>query len=505
MQAERYIAAADLGSSKIALSVAKIEGDDIQIIYYKETPSDGVRYSCVFNPKRAAVPLKAAIKEAEDELNIKILQVVVGLPRYSVRQEIASARMERSDPATCITKEEVATLKSIALDSYPIADESKEEIYGAVAQSFSADEELVCASEHDVVGVTADALEGNFKIFVGAQKPVSNIDIMLNDTGVAPARKLFLPNAVAKAVLTDGEKENGVALVEIGAGVTSLTIYRGKILRHYSSIPFGGRVITTDIKYECGFNEKLAENIKLAFGACLPDKLQSLSDKVIQINDDENGSYEQLPVKYLSEVITCRAREIIEAILFQIQDSGYADKLRNGIVLTGGGANLVNLATLIKEMSGYTVRIGYPRSQTFSAVGCSGVGETSAAATIGMILEAKKDYRLNCIEDIELPERQVEPAAAPTIAEAPKPEAAPAPEAPKPERRAPETLFPDELISEVLTPRKNRHRERMPKEPKEPKAPGKIVTWIRQTSERVGKLAGDTFDSTMGGLFDEMK
>ena len=86
MQAERYIAAADLGSSKIALSVAKIEGDDIQIIYYKETPSDGIRNSYVFNPKRAAGPLRAAINEAEEELNIKILQVVVGLPRYDVRQ-----------------------------------------------------------------------------------------------------------------------------------------------------------------------------------------------------------------------------------------------------------------------------------------------------------------------------------------------------------------------------------------------------------------------------------
>ena len=340
MQAERYIAAADLGSSKIALSVAKIEGDDIQVIYYKESPSDGIRNSYVFNPKRAATPLRNAIREAEEELNIKILQVVVGLPRYDVRQEIASARMERSDPSSCITKDEINTLKSIAIDSYPIADEAKEEIYGAVAQSFSADEELVCASENDVVGVTADAIEGNFKVFVGAQKAVSNIDIMLNEVGVAPARKMFLPNTVARAVLTDAEKENGVALVEIGAGVTSLTIYRGKLLRHYSAIPFGGRSITTDIKFECGFNEQLAENIKLAFGACMPEKLQSLSEKVIQINDQENGSYDQLPVKYLSEIITARVEEIMMAILYEIYQSGFADSLRSGIVVTGGCAQI---------------------------------------------------------------------------------------------------------------------------------------------------------------------
>ena len=500
MQAERYIAAADLGSSKIALSVAKIVGDDIQVIYYKETPSDGIRYSCVLNPKRAAVPLRNAIQEAEEELNIKILQVVVGLPRYDVRQEIASARMERSDPDSCITKEEVNTLKSIAIDSYPIADEAKEEIYGAVAQSFSADEELVCASENDVVGVTADALEGNFKVFVGAHKPVSNIDIMLNDTGVAPARKLFLPNAVARAVLTDGEKENGVALVEIGAGVTSLTIYRGKILRHYSAIPFGGQVVTTDIKYECGFNEKLAENIKLAFGACLPDKLQSLSEKIIQINDDENGSYEQLPVKYLSEIITCRMREIVEAVLFQIQASGYADKLRNGIVLTGGGANMVNIATLIKEMSGYTVRMGYPRSQAFSAAGCAGVGETSAAATIGMILEAKKDFRLNCIEDAVTENENL-----------PAPVQENAPEAPSPQdnvqqeqETVQQTLFGPGYEPEILVPNKKKKKEKAPKD-NSAKTPGKFVTWIRQQTTKMGEVVEGAFDSTVGGLFDEMK
>ena len=489
MQAERYIAAADLGSSKIALSVAKIEGDDIQIIYYKETPSDGIRNSYVFNPRRAAGPLRTAISEAEEELHIKILQVVVGLPRYDVRQEIASARMERSDPSSCITRDEINTLKSIAIDSYPIADEAKEEIYGAVAQSFSADDELVCASENDVVGVTADAIEGNFKVFVGAQKAVSNIDIMLNEVGVAPARKMFLPNTVARAVLSDAEKENGVALVEIGAGVTSLTIYRGRLLRHYSAIPFGGRSITTDIKYECGFNEQLAENIKLAFGACMPDKLQSLSEKIIQINDEENGSYEQLPVKYLSEIITCRAREIIEAVLWQIQDSGYADKLRNGIVLTGGGANLVNLANLFKEMSGYTVRIGYPRSQAFTASGCSGTGETGAVASIGMILEAKRDYRLNCIEEAELPRSGAESDAAGTEAEA-------ATGQPEQVEQPTHELFPEYAPGDVITPRKATRPE---------KKPGKFVSWIRQKTKQVGDAAEKTFDSTMGDLFDNMK
>lgn len=492
MQAERYIAAADLGSSKIALSVAKVEGDDIQIIYYKETPSDGIRYSCVFNPKRAAIPLGKAIKEAEDELKIKILQIVVGLPRYSVRQEVASAKMERSDPDSCITREEVEMLKSMAIDTYPIPDDTKETIYGAVAQSFSADDELVCANEADVIGTVADTLEGNFKIFVGTQKAIKNVDIMLNDAGIAPAHKLFLPNAVAQSVLTDEEKENGVALVEFGAGVTSVTIYRGKILRHYSAIPFGGKSITSDIKYECGFNDSLAENIKLAFGACMPDKLQSLSEKVIQINDDECGSYEQLPVKYLSEIVNARAKEIVEAVLYQIQESGYADKLRNGIVITGGCANLVNLPNLIKDMSGYNVRAGFPRGRSFSADGCAGVSELSASASIGMILEAKKDPHLNCIEDAYV--EKEEAAAGTSAAEAPAAQAGQAQAAETPashEEPSQGTLFG----SEIITPKKNR---------KEKKPSKGNIFWTKLKGS-VGGTLEKTFDNTVGNLFDSME
>ncbi len=487
MQSERYIAAADLGTSKIALSVAKITGEDVQIIYYRETPSDGVRYSCVYNPKRAAEPLRKAIQMAQDELNIKILQLVIGLPRYNVRQEVASARMERSNPDSCISREEVNTLKKMAIDDYPVADESKETIYGAVAQSFSADDELVCASESDVVGTVSDCLEGNFKIFLGSLKPLRNIDIMLNDVGVAPAYKFFLPNSVAQSVLNEEEKDNGVALVEIGAGVSSVTIYRGKILRHYSSIPFGGKNITADIRYECGFNEKLAENIKLAFGACVPDKLQSLSEKIIQINDDETGSYEQLPVKYLSEIIDARTREIIDAVLYQIQESGYADKLRNGIVVTGGGANLVNLPNLLKEMSGYNVRIGYPRTRTFSADGCDGIGEMSAAASIGMILEAKKDYRLNCIED------------APLAADNAREESQDATQEPEKTQQAPDAeVHQGELFEgEILQPNRDENQKK--------KKDGKgRLTWKR-LRDKVNNTFEGAFDNTLGNLFDSME
>lgn len=401
---ERYIAAADLGSSKIAISVAKVEGDDIEVIYYKEHPSDGIRHSCIQNPTKAGEALRKAIANAEEELRIKILQIVLGLPRYGMKQETSSACIDRSQPDDCITREEIDTLKSMALDVYPLDDADHECIYGAVAQSFSADD-LIQQGEDDIIGVTADQLEGNFKVFVGGRKAVKNLDRVCNDLGIAP-RKVFIPHSVAGCVLSEEEKENGVALVEMGAGVTSATIYQGHILRYYAAIPYGGSNITTDIKYEGGFDERLAENIKLAFGACMPDKLHSMSEKILQIVDNETGHSDTLTIKYLSEIITSRAREIIEAILFKIQESGFSERLRSGIVLTGGCANLPNLSNLFKEMSGYNVRIGYPRRGKIIAGNCQSIVETNAVASVGMIIEAAADSRLNCTSEIEVEEKE---------------------------------------------------------------------------------------------------
>ena len=479
---EKYIAAIDLGSYKIALAVAQVKGDDIQVVYYKEEPSDGVRYSCVVHPRRVAGPLQRLILDAETELNIKIRQVVAGLPRYEVRQETASAQMERDDPDSLISRDEVVALKNSAVETYPVADSSREEIYGAVAQSFSADEDFIGVSETDIVGVTAERIEGNFKLFLGARKPVSNLDILFKEIGVTLARKLFAPDAVASAVLTETERQNGVALVEVGAGVTSLAIYRGRVLRHYSSIPFAGWSITNDIAMECGFDERLAENIKLAYGACLPGKLQSLSDKVLQIQDEETGSYEQLSINYLSQIITCRAKEIIEAILYIIQESGYADKLRGGVVITGGGANLINLTLMLKEMSGYKVRIGFPRKQMFSSFGCPEALEAASSAAIGMILEAKRDARLNCAEDQE-PERS-------SGKETSTPESEPTGE---PKQGV---IFPVPTDGGVIvppTPGGNRPGE------------GKKVTWLNRQAKKAEDAAKKAFEKALGNLFDGME
>ena len=248
---ERHLVAIDIGTSKIALTVAKVDGDNVQIVYYRETPSNGIKFSRVYIPGRASEAIRTAVREAEEELGIKITQVIVGLPKYEVRQEIATMSVTR-DPGVCITSEEIGNIKDMAIETYPLENEDRDMLFGAVAQSFSdgVDFQIV---EHDVIGMATDKLDSYFKVFVGQRKYVKDLRLAFhNADGICISREYFTPDAIAKAVLYDSETENGVALIDLGAGVTSVSIYYGSIMRHYATIPFGGR----SIKRNCRISAK---------------------------------------------------------------------------------------------------------------------------------------------------------------------------------------------------------------------------------------------------------
>ena len=205
----------------------------MQIIYYKETPAAGIRYSSVYNTMKVTDPLSRAIKQAEEALGIKITQAVVGMSKYPVRQETSTGEIRDRGEDTYITEEDIASLKIFAQDLYPLEDKSKEAIYGAVAQSFS-DGENFQITEDDIIGMTSDVLEGNFKIFIGKKSDLTKIDQVMDKVGICATRKYFTSESTAKAVLTESEMENGVALIDFGGGCTSVTIYHLRIKQRIS-------------------------------------------------------------------------------------------------------------------------------------------------------------------------------------------------------------------------------------------------------------------------------
>ena len=396
---EKYIVAADLGTAKMSLIVVKVNGFDTQVVYYKEIASAGVRYSGVCSMSQAHAPLDVLIKGAETALNIKINHVIIGMPKFPIRQETNSGKIMDRGEDTEITAEDIEIIKRFAQDNYKLVDEDKEAVYGAVAQSFS-DSENFQTSEEDIIGMASDVIEGHFNIFIGRKKELRNADSLLAKSDTSAIKKYFTAHTTAKLVLTESEMDNGVVLVDMGGGVTSVSIYVDGIMRHYASIPFGGKSITSDIKSELQITEKLAENIKLAFGACMSDKLQNMSEKVLYIEDKLTHMEKQVPVKYLSDIITARVEELVEAVLYIIKASGFENDIRCGMVLTGGVSQTVNLRTLIQEMSGYHTRIGRPMVQ-FSSEGIEGTDNVAAATILGLVMEAINDNIPSCAIDLD--------------------------------------------------------------------------------------------------------
>lgn len=391
---EKFIAAVDFGTRKTAFAVARVEGNNTQLLYYKTAPSAGVMHGSVAGITKVSEVLRPMVEEAEKDLGIKVRKVVTGLPKCYTKQFDATGTVKRSDPDDCITAEEIDSVKQYAQESDDEhLNNAAEQLYSIVAQSFST-ETYFQLIENDIIGMTGDEITGHFKIFVGQKRPVTNMEKVLNNLGIDVASKYFTPISTAKAVLNEDDTNNGVALIDLGAGSTTLSIFSKRALSAYFSIPFGGNTVTRDIQNECGISEYYAENLKKAYGGCMPEKLLTLGEKTIQIETDDMSSYTRIPVTYLSELITARVKEIIDAMLYCIQESGFRNDLRKGIVLTGGGAEMLNIANYIREVSGYDVRIGYPK-HSFVANGLDDIFKTDAATVVGLLLSGRNDG-LNC-------------------------------------------------------------------------------------------------------------
>jgi cell division protein FtsA len=176
--------------------------------------------------------------------------------------------------------------------------------------------------------------------------------------GLKVKNLILEPLASSESVLTADEKEAGVALVDIGGGTTDIAVYYDDIIRHTAVIPFGGNVITKDIKEGCAILQRQAELLKMQFGSALGEMAED--DKVVSIAGIAGRDPKEISFKSLAYIIQSRMEEILDSVIFEIENSGYMDKLSAGIVITGGGAMLRHLPQLVKFKSGMDVRIGYP-------------------------------------------------------------------------------------------------------------------------------------------------
>jgi cell division protein FtsA len=196
------------------------------------------------------------------------------------------------------------------------------------------------------------------------------------------------PLASADAVLSEEEKEAGIVLLDIGGGTTDVAIFYDGIIRHTAVIPFGGNIITDDIKEGCGIIKTHAEQLKMRFGSALAQENQM--NEVISIPGLRGRPHKEISVNTLAQIIEARMEEILDLVLFEIKNSGYERKLAGGIVITGGGAQLKHLNHLVMRHTGLDCRIGTPNEHLAGAD--DELKNPMYATAVGLVMKGIEKY-----------------------------------------------------------------------------------------------------------------
>lgn len=394
----KQIVCIDLGTSKLGISVAKLgKAGVIEVENYAEYPSQGIVHAHLMSSEKLKAALKYAIEQVEAAMGATIKEVVVSTQKYGVKTCDVEAELEITSGKS-ISKEDIENLCNLAWDKAADFREAGEDVTGLVPQAYFTEDEWN-VNPNDIVGMRARRLKGNFKVFLANETIKANLEDSLREIGYPTAKIRFVPNAVGRSVLFANEMDSGVALIDFGAGACSVSVFEGGVLRHYGAVPFGGDSITADIRSICDIPEKLADSIKMGFGGCIPTKLGELGEKTLRITDNVSGRKVEISAKYLSEIIDERVKEIVDAMLYEIQKSGYAESLKCGIVLCGGCADMLNLKALISDRSGYTVRVGSPSRKNFNAK--VNFFRPEAVASAGLIEDYVYDAKGGFIEEAE--------------------------------------------------------------------------------------------------------
>ena len=343
----------DIGTTKIVAIVGrKNEHGKLEILGMGRSESIGVSRGVVSNIDKTVHSIRLAIEDAENKSGVEIRVVNVGIAGQHIKSLQHRGIRVRHSVDDEINQNDINMLID---DMYKLVMLPGEEIIHVLPQEYIIDNEQ---GIKDPIGMAGVRLEANFHIITGQVAAAKNIYKCVHKAALEVDDLILEPLASSEAVLSHEEKEAGVVLVDIGGGTTDIAIFQDGIIRHTAVIPFGGNVITEDIKEGCGIIKNQAELLKIKFGSALASESQE--NEIVSIPGLRGRPAKEISLKNLANIIQARMEEILEHIYYEIKNSGYENKLICGIVVTGGGSQLKHIAQLIEYVTGMDTRIGYP-------------------------------------------------------------------------------------------------------------------------------------------------
>jgi len=376
---ENLIAAIDIGTTKVVAIIGKRkENGRIEILGISKTPSTGIKRGVVQNIDETVNAITRTMEEVQTYSGAIFSDVFVGIAGQHIKTIRNRGYINRNSYEDEITRKDIDDLIK---EMYNISIDVGEEIIHVLPQNFIVDNETGIKNP---VGMLGRRVEANFHIVIGQITSARNIGKCISKAGLKLNELILEPLASSAAVLTADEKEAGVALVDIGGGTTDVAVYYDDIIRHTAVIPFGGDVVTKDIKEGCSILQRQAELLKIQYGSALGDIARD--DEVVSIPGISGREPKEISLKSLAYIIQSRMEEILNAVLYEIENSGYYERLSAGIVVTGGGALLKDLPQLVKFITGMDVRLGYP-SELLASESVDDVNNPMFSTSVGLILK----------------------------------------------------------------------------------------------------------------------
>lgn len=378
----QVIVGLDIGTTKIACFVGtKNEHGKIEILSMGKSDSLGVSRGMVSNIEKTVQSIKLAVEEAQSRVDGELIirSVNVGIAGQHIKSLQHRGIYTRNHVENEISQRDIDALID---DMYRLVMQPGEEIIHVLPQEYIVDNEQ---GIKDPIGMSGVRLEANFHIITGHVAAAMNINKCVQRAGLEVKETILEPLASAEAVLSQEEKEAGIVLVDIGGGTTDVAIFHEGIIRHTAVIPFGGNVITDDIKEGCTIMKPQAEKLKMKFGSALASESQDT--EIVCIPGLRGRDPKEISVRNLASIIQARMEEIIEHVYYEIRNSGYEKKLIGGIVVTGGGSQLKHITQLFEYITGMDTRIGYPTEHLGSSNSIENLTSPMYSTGIGLVLK----------------------------------------------------------------------------------------------------------------------
>lgn len=385
---EKIIVGLDIGTTKVCAIVGRAnQYGKVDILGMGKVASHGgVTRGVVSNIDKTVAAIQAAIKEAAEKSNVDIQRVEVGIAGAHINSLQHRGMIIRNDGESEINADD---LKKLENDMFKLAVKPGDRILHVIPQEYTVDDEPGII---DPIGMAGVKVEGNFHIITGQISAAKNIYKCVEKSNLQVTDIALEPLASSEAVLSSDELEAGVVLVDIGGGTTDVAIFYDNIICHTAVIPYGGNIITEDIKQGCNVMKAHAELLKVKFGSALASELDE--NEIVTIPGIRGRAAKEISVKNLSMIIQARIQEIMELVDFEIKQSGLDKKLAGGIVITGGGSQLKHVDQLAEFVTGLDARIGYPNEHLAKGM-VEEVKSPIYATGVGLVLRGLSAERKN--------------------------------------------------------------------------------------------------------------